>query len=199
MARKIGMSRPVKNTDSNNWEAYLDPDEKLIWQGAPATGLRFSGSGFILSFFGIFFLAFALFWTGIAASMGGDSGIEGIFPLFGVPFVLIGLWLVAGHWFFDAYKRKRSRYALTNKRAIIARTVFNRRMESYPIERANQIRLISGTLDTVHFAQKTYRTKNGTSVKNIGFRFIQDGQAVYDLLRKVQEVINDVYIKNIGK
>jgi len=65
--------------------------------------------------------------------------------------------------------------------------VFNRRMESYPIERANQIRLISGTLDTVHFAQKTYRTKNGTSVNNIGFRFIQDGQAVYDLLRKVQE------------
>lgn len=113
--------------------------------------------------------------------------MEAVFPLFGVPFVLVGLWLVAGHWFFDAYKRKRARYALTNKRALIARTIFGRRMESYPIERGNQLRLISGKLDTVHFAQKTYRTKNGTQVKNIGFRFIHDGQAVYDLLRKVQE------------
>ena len=187
MVRKIGMGRPGKNTDSNRWKDYLDPDEKLIWQGAPATGLRFSGAGFILSFFGIFFLSFALFWVGMAASIGGGSGIEAAFPLFGVPFVLVGIWLVAGHWFFDAYKRKHARYALTSKRALIARTVFGRRMESYPIERGNQIRLISGTLDTVHFAQKTYRTKNGTQVKNIGFRFIRDGQSVYDLLRKVQE------------
>lgn len=123
----------------------------------------------------------------MAASMGGGSGVESLFPLFGLPFVLIGLWLVFGHWFFDAYKRKNARYALSSKRAFIARTMLGRRMESYPIDHTSQIRLISGKLDTVHFAQKTYRTKNGTSVKNIGFRFIPDGQEVYDLLRKVRE------------
>jgi len=186
MARKVGMSHSVEKSASNTWEDYLDTDEKLLWKGAPAKGLRLSGSGLVLSFFGFFFLAFALFWIGMAASMNGGSGMEAVFPLFGVPFVLIGLWLVAGHWFFDAYKRKHSRYALTNKRALIARTVYGRRMERYPIERSNQIRLISGKLDTVYFAQKTYRSKNGTQVKNIGFRFIHDGQAVYDLLRKVQ-------------
>ncbi len=183
MVRKIGMSRPVSSTESNRWEDYLDSDEKLLWQGAPATGLRFTGAGAVLSFFGIFFLGFALFWIGMAASMSGDV----LFPLFGVPFVLVGLWLVVGHWFFDAYMRKKTRYALTSRRALIARALFSRHMESYPILRDSQIRLISGKLDTVHFAQKTYRTKNGTSVRNIGFRYINDGQKVFDLLRKVQK------------
>ena len=186
MARKVGMSRPSQNTESNSWEDYLERDEKLIWQGAPATGLRFSTSGLGLSVFGFFFMSFSMVWVVMAFSMGGGTGAEKLFPLFGVPFVLVGLWLVAGHWFFDAYKRKYARYALTNKRAIIARAHFKRRMESYPISEHSPIHLISGKLDTVNFAQKTYRTKNGTQIKNIGFRFIPDGKEVYDLLRTVK-------------
>ena len=183
MIRKTGTSRPTEKMAFNRWEDYLDPGETLLWQGAPATGLRFTVTGAVLSFFGIFFLGFSLFWVSMAAAMGGGF----LFPLFGLPFVGVGLWLVFGHWFFDAYTRKKTRYALTSKRALIARTVYGRRMESYPITPDSPIRLISGTLDTVHFAQKTYRTSNGTSVKNIGFRYIEDGQDVFNLLRKVQE------------
>ena len=186
MARKIGKHRPATTTRSNRWEDYLNPNEKLLWQGAPATGLRFSGAGLAISFFGIFFLAFSLFWMGMASSIGNG----GFFWLFGFPFVLVGVWLVAGHWFFDAYRRRRSRYALTNKRALIARTVFGRRMESYPIKSDSEISLISGALDSVYFAQKIHYSKNGRQVKNIGFRFIADGQEVYDLLRKVQSQQN---------
>ena len=187
MARKIGKTRSYHDTESNHWEDYLEADEKLIWQGAPATGLRFSLSGLGLSVFGLFFLGFSVVWVTMAFAMGGDDSMGTVFPLFGVPFVLIGLWLVVGHWFFDAYKRKRARYALTNKRAVIARSLFGRRMESYPIDGLSPIYLVSGRLDTVNFAQKTYRTKNGTQVRDIGFRFIPDGQEVYDLLQKVRK------------
>jgi len=183
MARKIGMNRARNSTASNRWEDYLDPGEKLLWQGAPATGLRFTGVGLMLSVFGLFFFAFAVFWVFMAASMGAGF----FFALFGVPFVLIGLWLLAGHWFFDAYKRKRARYALTNHRALIARTVFGRRMESYPIDAASPLELESGKLDTVNFAQRVYRGKNGINVVKIGFRYISDGQEVFDLLRGVSE------------
>lgn len=109
------------------------------------------------------------------------------FALFGVPFVLVGLWLLAGHWFYDAYKRKRARYALTDKRALIARSMFGRRMESYPIDAKSPIELVSGTLDTVNFAQRVYRGKNGINVVKIGFRYIADGQEVFNLLRKVSD------------
>ena len=180
------MTPRQKSTRSNHWQDFLGPGEKLLWQGAPATGLRITGAGIFLSVFGIFFLGFSVFWVTMAVGIGG-SGAGAIFPIFGLPFVLVGVWLVAGHWFYDAYKRKHARYALTNQRALIARTVFGRRMESYPIDQNSQITLVSGKLDTVNFAQKAYRGKNGTSVVNIGFRYIPDGQEVFELLRKVQK------------
>ena len=190
MVKMVGMGRkqpPERvKTRPESWEDFFESGESLLWEGAPATGLRFTGKGFVLSFFGIFFLSFSIFWVGMASSMSAAGPEAILLPLFGAPFVLVGLWLVVGHWFYDAYKRKRTRYALTNKRALIARTVFGRKMESYPIGKGSQIRLISGDLDTVNFAERVYRNKNGDNVVAIGFRYIQDGQKVYKLLRDVR-------------
>jgi len=182
MARNVGKSRPMKNNDSNRWEDYLDSGEKLLWQGAPGTGFRFTVMGLLLSVFGVFFLGFAVFWIYLTANLG--DGL--VFSILGVPFLLVGLWLVAGHWFLDVYRRKHARYALTNKRALIARTSFGRRMESYPIDASSDIQLVSGALDTVYFAQNIFRGKNGTTTVNIGFRYIPDGQVVFNLLREVK-------------
>lgn len=187
MVRKVGMGGGRPQTQSNSWEDYLDADEKLLWQGAPATGLRFSGKGLFISIFGLFFLGFSVFWVTMAASFGTNTPIDYVFPLFGLPFVAVGLWLVVGHWFYDAYKRKRSRYALTDQRAIIARRLFGRKMESYDISKDAPIYLVEGDLDTVNFAQRTYRTKNGTNTVSIGFRFIEDGRKVFNLLKEVRE------------
>lgn len=141
----------------------------------------------MLPFFGLFFLGFSLFWVSKTNSIGGGGSFGKMFPLFGLPFVLMGLWLVVAHWFFDAYKRIHARHALTNTRALIARSMFGRQMESYPIDRHSAINLISGDLDTVNFAQETFRTTNSTGVRPVGFRFIEDGQEVFDLLRKIKD------------
>jgi len=183
MVRKVGMRPRLVEKRGESWEDYLEEGEKLLWEGAPATGLRFSGTGLALSLFGVFFFGFSMFWVGLASNTGGGF----IATLFGLPFVLVGLWLVAGHWFYDSYKRKRSRYALTSQRALIARTVFGRRMESYPIDRFSPIMLVEGPLDTVNFHQKTVRGKNGDTQINIGFRFINEGKKVYRLLRDIKE------------
>jgi len=187
MARKIGMGRSQQQAHSNSWDDYLDPDEKLLWQGAPATGLKLTGKGIFLSLFGLFFLGFSVVWVTMASMMQTGMAFDYIFPLFGLPFVLVGLWLVVGHWFFDAYKRKRARYALTTKRAIIARSMINRRMESYEITKNSPLSLVEGDLDTVNFAQKTTRSNNGPTVVDIGFRYITGGREVYNLMQDVQK------------
>ena len=186
MVRKIGMGRGQAQTHSNQWEDYLAADERLLWQGAPATGLRFSAKGLFTSIFGLFFFGFSVFWVAMAASFGGNTPLDYLFPLFGLPFVLVGFWMVVGHWFYDAFKRKRSRYALTTKRAIIARNLMRRKMESYEITPQSPISLVEGTLDTVNFAQRTYRTKNGTNTVYTGFRFIEDGQKVFSILMDIR-------------
>jgi hypothetical protein len=177
------MKRPAAQTESNRWEDYLDPDERLLWQGAPATGLRFTGGGLAKSAFGVFFLAFSVFWVTMASSIGHGTA----FPVFGVPFVLVGLWLVVGHWFYDAYKRKHARYALTTRRAIIARSMMGRKLLSYEIGRNSPIALIEGDLDTVNFDRRIYHTKNGTQTELIGFRFIADGRKVFRMLQDIKD------------
>ncbi len=185
MVKTVGIRAPERQ-HQGSWQDYLDPGEKLLWQGAPAGGIRFSITGLVQSAFGVFFLGFSVFWVAMALNIGADGPLSLFFPLFGLPFVLIGLWLVIGHWFFDAYKRRRSRYALTNKRAIIARRVFGRRLESYPILADSEISLVEGRFDTVNFHQKTVIRNNGTSRANIGFRYIRDGRKVYNLLLDIK-------------
>jgi len=140
-----------------------------------------------MSVFGLFFLGFSAVWVGMATQMNTGEMIGYVFPLFGMPFVLVGLWLVVGHWFFDAYRRKKTRYALTSKRANIARTVFGHRMESYEIKANAPLSLVEGSTDTVNFAEKTVRGKNGTSIVPIGFRYINDGRAVFNMLQAVKD------------
>lgn len=186
MVKLVGMGARPKKASKETWEEYLEPGETLLWEGAPARGVRVTGSGVVMSIFGLLFLGFSVFWVSMATSMTMGMGGWAAFPFFGVPFVLIGLWLVFGHWAFDAYKRKRSRYAVTSRRALIARKLYGRKMHSYPITRQSQIRLIKGKLDTVNFAEITRNGKNGTYVVPIGFRYISDGKKVYDLLREIR-------------
>lgn len=53
-----------------------------------------------------------------------------LFPLFGVPFVLLGLYIIVERFFLDAKIRKSTGYAVTNRRAIILTTLFAARSPS---------------------------------------------------------------------
>jgi hypothetical protein len=89
--------------------------EKLLWKGAPERGLKFTRSDFLRTFFGLFFFGFAVFWM----SKSLDNGNPTFSTAFGIPFVLFGAYITIGRYFWEAYKRGRTTYTLTDKRAII--------------------------------------------------------------------------------
>jgi hypothetical protein len=171
------------------WEGILDPGERILWQGRPDGRIAVTGEGIVQSVFGVFFLGFALFWTGAAFWMTAGSGtpLDFLFPLFGLPFIAVGSYLVFGHWLWSAYARRHSWYTLTDRRAIIATAYFGKKaLQSWPIAPDTRLDLIEGPPDTIWFAEWTTRTKNGTQRHRRGFERIEDGRRVLNLMRQVQ-------------
>ncbi|MGR3492221.1 MAG: aspartate carbamoyltransferase catalytic subunit, partial [Shimia sp.] len=84
--------------------------------------------------------------------------------------------------------RRHTWYTLTTRRAFIAtdKPIVGRKLSSYPLAPDTKIDFIDGPPDTIHFAEKTHRGDNGTTVTPIGFERIDGGREVLRLMRGVQ-------------
>jgi hypothetical protein len=64
-----------------------------------------------------------------------------VFPLFGVPFIIMGLYFVVGRFFADAWMRERTFYGIANERIIIVSGLFSRRTKSLNLRTLSDISL----------------------------------------------------------
>jgi len=106
-------------------QSELQPGESLYWTGV-ADPARAALSALPAALFGIPFAGFAAFWINAAyhgthaMNKSGNSftGAFSFFPLFGVPFLLVGLGIIlAPLW---AYLSGRTTvYAVTNQRVMV--------------------------------------------------------------------------------
>lgn len=104
----------------------LAPGEKLIWSGRPRQGVMLRASDAFLIPFSVLWCGFAIFWeTGVVR-----DGAPSFLMLSGIPFVLIGLYFVAGRFVADAAERRKTVYGLTNERVIIVAGLFRRTVKS---------------------------------------------------------------------
>ncbi len=98
------MDYNTSNTEYEFARPYFLPDEYELWRGK-SKGMD-PHQKMIMIPFGLFFLAFALFWTASASMVGG------VFGLFGLPFIAVGVFLVFGKNIVG----KKTYYVITNKR-----------------------------------------------------------------------------------
>ena len=102
--------------------------EKLRWVGQPRPGPRF-GAAVPVALIGVFVAGFAVFWMVMAAAITGGGavmvtgeakfGLLGlIFPLFGIPILVIGLGMIASP-FWAGRAASKTAYAVTDRRAIL--------------------------------------------------------------------------------
>lgn len=59
--------------------------------------------------------------------------------LWGIPFALVGVYLIIGPFFADAYLRARARYAVTDQRALIVTNLWNRQVKSVSLRTLREI------------------------------------------------------------
>ena len=169
-------------------DAELYRDERVTWSAQPLPG-RLARQAWPMVLFGLPWTAFAIFWVtmasrGVSASNHGGAFI--FFPLFGLPFILIGIGMLSSP-FWLRRQAGRTLYVLTNQRAIIlSRGWFGRiSVRSFAPEglsdlRRNQYADGSGDLD---FTQDIRRNNDGNSRVSVGFLGVAEVKSVEEQIR----------------
>jgi hypothetical protein len=121
----------------NQIKAELGSQERLLWTGRPRSGILFRPADALLIPFSLLWGGFAIFWEATVITQRAPF----FFKLWGVPFVLVGLYLIVGRFFADARQRAKTYYGITSERVIIISGLFRRSVKSLNIETLSDITL----------------------------------------------------------
>lgn len=173
----------------------LGAGEELVWTGRPKTGIVFRPSDAVMIPFSIVWCGFAIFWMVMATA----NGAPFFFTIFGIPFVLIGLYMVFGRFVADARTRANTLYGLSADRVIIRSGVSKLSFDSILVKTLDNIRLEikpdgSGTIvlreDTVDVRRDAFRNFGSRNRRTVSegprLEFIPNVQSVYNLLLELQ-------------
>lgn len=174
----------------NELRANLATDEKLIWTGRPKTGFVLRSSDAFLIPFSLFWAGFAVFWE--TSVVYGEAPF--FFMLWGIPFLLVGLYITIGRFWVDAKKRANTIYGITSDRIIIKSGIFSRDIKSLNIRSLSDISLSekkdgSGSI-TIGPTDMRYMMMQGMEWPGAKqpprLELIQDVKKVYDVIIGVQ-------------
>jgi hypothetical protein len=170
----------------------LGPQELLLWSGRPRKGLALRSSDALMIPFSLLWGGFAIIWEAFVLNSDGPLWMR----LWGIPFVLVGLYLVVGRFFFDAWQRDKTIYGVTGERVFIISSFFGRKVKSLNLSTLSDITLEqksdgSGTI-TFGVANKISRWNAGMwGVRRErqappSFEMIQDAKKVYEIIKEAQ-------------
>jgi hypothetical protein len=196
---------PILSPDVNaRVQSELQPGERLVWAAQPNPRAYARGS-WAISIFGVVFTAFAAFWILMAGGFAwfaggvisnhasGPGAVFACFPLFGVPFLLIGVaMLLAPVWMRRA--ARRAAYAITDRRALVwqARPFGSeltvRSFAPAELTQITRVERADGTGDLVFLEVFNHSTNSkghrSTTRTRFGFLGVDGVRDVEDLLRK---------------
>jgi hypothetical protein len=174
----------------------LDRGERVIWSGQPRRGLTLRSSDAFAIPFSLIWCGFAIFWEW---NVTHTAKAPAFMVLWGIPFVLIGLYLVFARFFVDAAQRRSTYYALTNERILIISGLWSRNIKSLPLRTLEQVDLSTRASGegTISFGRAAVGSRGFTpagwpgSAKYLPpmFEMIQDAAQVANLVRSAQRAL----------
>ncbi len=186
----------------SSFRSILGKGEKLLWEGQPPDGILLRKNDALFIPFSLIWAGFAVFWNvGVWAS---DAPL--FFRLWGLPFLLVGAYITVGRLWVDRYRRRRTRYGVTNQRILIATGVgktgtgkagVGKSVRSLDI--ANLPALIldedgngTGTISFTHQIEGNFRNRLPLDpAAGPEFLGIANARKVYETIRRAQANIRD--------
>jgi hypothetical protein len=168
-------------------QTELVANETIHWTGGPNPSIVFHSEDWLAIPFSLLWGGFAIFWTlsasgiwSLWAEKPGNSNFQIFGAIWGIPFVLIGQYMIWGRFFYNHVMKKRTVYVLTNRRALAIQKGFMKRSCSSvffgEFSGVNKSERTDG-IGTISFGEpKTtqWRWGRGDSPKPFEFRDVDD-------------------------
>jgi len=179
-------------------KAELSPKERLLWWGRPKQGVVLRATDGFLIPFSLLWGGFAVFWEASVFKTNAPF----FFRLWGIPFVLVGVYIIFGRFFVEAIQRKKTLYGLTNDRIIILSGLLNRNIKTLNLRTLSDISLTersdkSGTI-TLGPSNPMNAWASGASWPGMqrmmvpSFELIENAKEVYEKIRSAQNATGEV-------
>ena len=173
------MSRNI-DTDYSFADMYIGSDERVLWKGRPEKGITFTPNELATIPFGIFFTAFSVFWIMMALSAGA-------FALFGIPFLVCGIYMSGGRIIVKEILKKNTAYVITNK-AVIRKC--GSRVNVWYSDSLINMQVFSHKNGTTSFIFSTvspdYRARRGERISTYGIENVSDAKGVAEAIRQIK-------------
>lgn len=170
----------------------LSSGEHLLWSGQPRAGVVFRSADALMIPFSLMWGGFAIFWEATAIT----SESPFFFKLWGIPFVLVGLYMIAGRFFWDSFVRGKTFYGLSDQRVIIVSSAMGTKVTSLPLRGLPQITLSekgdgSGTIQFGQSPSMQSAWFAGTAWPGVqqppSFDVLENAKNVYEQIRQAQQ------------
>jgi hypothetical protein len=136
----------------------LMSSESIHWAGMPNPRVVFHSDDWAAIPFSLLWTGFVVFWEaqafGFWQGTSRPDGPNTFMILWGIPFLVIGNYLVWGRFLSDAWLKRRTYYAVTNRRVLVLQEGRTRKTSTIFLEEIPQIEKEGNTTGTLWFGTK---------------------------------------------
>jgi len=185
----VNSSATLPNQVRNRVEMELRSGERIVWAGQPIPA-RFVRVSWLLVVFGIFWTAFSIFWVvgaSFVTSRGSTPGPFMLFPLFGVPFVAIGIGMLTSPIWMRK-KAANTAYVITDQRAFVLSQTFRKgtqvqNFDPKELQSLEHTQYPDGSGDIIFFTERWRDSDGDRRTRRMGFYAVRDVKTVEQHLR----------------
>lgn len=185
----------------------LTSGESVLWAGQPNRSVVFHKEDLFLVPFSLLWGGFAIFWEAGVAGYWGNSARASepsyFMMLWGIPFIVVGQYLIWARFIVAAWKKRRTFYAVTNRRVIVVQDGWSRKMASAYLDTIPTLIKEGGSrgIGTLRFApaesmwsgrRNNWGVWDGMSVGETPvLRDVEDVDSVYRLVSEQREQLRE--------